>query len=109
MSLRRASWPSVSEWLSVDSGGSSQECDESKWDSGEFALGNSERAWMRRLCTSTLKLLSSPDTGAVLTTSFIGCAKSDLSESQRKTCKIEGHTEWGERLIVDLTDDAKIR
>ena len=63
---------------------------------------------MRRLWTSALKLLSSPDVGAVLTTSFIGCAMSDLSESQRKTRRIEGHTEWGERLVVDLLDDAKI-
>ncbi len=63
---------------------------------------------MRRLCTSALKLLSSPDAGAVLTMSFIGCAVSDLSESQMKTCRIEGHTKWGERLVVDLFDDAKI-
>jgi len=108
MSLRLPSWPSVSEWLSVESRGSSQECDESRWDSGEFALGNSARAWIRRLCTSTLKLLSSPDAGTV-PTSFIGCAVSGLSESQRKSCGIERHTERRERLIVDLVDDAKIR
>lgn len=108
MSLRRPSWPSASEWSSVDSGGSSQDCDESRWDSGEFALGNSERAWMRRRCTSALKLLSSPEAGAAPTTSFIGCAASHVSESQRKTCGIKEHTERGKRLVVDLVDDAKI-
>lgn len=63
---------------------------------------------MRRLWTSALKLLSSPDAGAELTTSFIGCAASDMSDSQRKTGRIEGHTKRGERLVVDLIDDAKI-
>jgi hypothetical protein len=40
---------------------------------------------MRRLWTSALKLLSSLEAGAVVTTSFIGCAVGYVSDSQRKT------------------------